>query len=99
MKKLFLIPIMALLVVLGMSFTSFGSEVEEQPKVEVVASDYVLLNGNWTAIPEQSCSGTTYTCRVKFQENGQEYAVYDEMDDQEPKRSSARKATLISLNK
>ncbi|UBZ08631.1 DUF6520 family protein [Salegentibacter mishustinae] len=100
MKKLFLIPIMALLVVLGMSFTSFGSEIEEQPEVEVVANDYVLVNGNWTAIPEQNCSGTTYTCRVKFQENGQEYAVYDEMDDdQEPKRSSARDATLISLNK
>ncbi|WP_298247940.1 DUF6520 family protein [uncultured Christiangramia sp.] len=97
MKKLLLIPMMALLVVLGMSFTNFESETEEQPVM--VASDYVLLNGNWTAIPEQSCSGTTYNCKVKFQENGQEFPVYDEMDDPAPKRSGSNEATLINLNK
>lgn len=95
MKKLFLIPIMALLVVLGMSFTSFESETEEQPIV--IASDYVLLNGNWVAIAEQDCNQGPHTCKVKFSENGQPYEVYDEMSDLEPKPSSStiiRKITL-----
>ena len=93
MKKLLLIPIMALLVVLGMSFTNLGSEIEEQP--EVVASDYILFNGSWRAIDEQDCPGTGNTCKVKFTQNGSEYAVYDEMDDTLPKDSASEEAVLI----
>jgi len=93
MKKLFLIPIMALLVVFGMSFTNEGSEIEEQP--EVVASDYILFNGSWRAIDEQECPDTGNTCKVKFTPNGTEYAVYDEMNDPLPKESGTDEATLI----
>mgnify|MGYP003131732312 CR=1 FL=1 len=78
MKKLFLIPAMALLVVLGMSFTSLGSETEVQPKA--VANDYILVNGNWEAVPEQTCTGGDETCRVQFGEEGPIYDLYDEMD-------------------
>lgn len=69
---------MALLVVLGMSFTDLGSQTEVQP--EVVASDYVYDNGNWQAIPEQNCTGGNQTCRVQFGTDGPTYELYDEMD-------------------
>jgi hypothetical protein len=95
MKKLFLIPIMALLVVFGMSFTNEESEMEKQPD-EAVASDYILFNGSWRAIEEQDCEGTGQTCRVKFTQNGTEYAVYDEIDDALPKDGNSTEATLIN---
>jgi hypothetical protein len=94
MKKLSLIPIMALLVVLGMSFTSFESETEEQP--EIVASDYILNNGNWRPIPEQACANGPYTCKVQFGVSGQPFAVYDEMDLQTLKDSDSQIPTVIN---
>ncbi|MCP9200559.1 DUF6520 family protein [Gramella sp. GC03-9] len=94
MKKLFLIPIMALLVVFGMSFTNEGSEIEEQP--EVVASDYIRVNGNWQSISEQDCNTGSYDCKVKFTENGQEFRVYDEMDLSSLKISPTPDAKLIT---
>lgn len=78
MKKLFLIPVIALLAVLGMSFTTFGSETAVQPVT--VASDYVYDNGNWQPVPEQNCTGGSSTCRVQFGEGGPIYELYDEMD-------------------
>lgn len=94
MKKLFLIPIMALLVVLGMSFTNFESETEEQP--ESVASDYVYDNGNWQPIPEQDCTGGNQTCRVQFGTNGPIYDLYDEMDLSTKKQNGS--GSIIVLN-
>ena len=85
---------MALLVVLGMSFTSFESEIEEQP--EVVASDYIRVNGNWQPISEQDCNTGSYDCKVKFTENGQEFRVYDEMDLSTLRKSPNPGATLIN---
>ena len=94
MKKLFLIPAMALLVVLGMSFTSLGSETGVQP--EVVASDYVIISGNWEAIPEQDCNSGQYHCQVKFSENGQAYDVYDEMNANTLRVSTSPEPKLIT---
>ncbi|SDS44929.1 DUF6520 family protein [Christiangramia echinicola] len=94
MKKLFLIPIMALLVILGMSFTSFGSEFEEH--TEVVASDYIRVNGNWQPISEQDCNSGSNDCKVKFSENGQEFKVYDEMDLSTLRKSPTPGAKLIN---
>lgn len=93
MKKLFLIPAMALLVVLGMSFTSLGSETEVQP--EAVANDYVYDNGNWRAIPEQNCTGGTQTCQVQFGTNGPIYDLYDEMDLATKKQQSVGNTIII----
>ncbi|CAL66353.1 DUF6520 family protein [Christiangramia forsetii] len=93
MKKLFLIPIMALLVVLGMSFTNLGSEIEEQP--EIVANDYVYDNGNWRAIPEQQCTGGTETCKVQFGQDGPVYDLYDEMSLNSLKESSVDGEPII----
>jgi len=78
MKKLFLIPAVALLAVLGMSFTNLASANKVQP--EVFANDYVFANGNWRAVPEQNCTSGTVTCRVQFGGNGPIYDLYDEMD-------------------
>ena len=77
MKMLFLIPGMAIFV-LGISFTNLASATEVQP--EVFANDYVYVNGNWIAIPEQNCSGGKETCRVQFGIDGPIYDVYDEED-------------------
>tara|TARA_B100000378_G_scaffold238632_1_gene206188 strand:+ start:110 stop:571 length:462 start_codon:yes stop_codon:yes gene_type:complete len=95
MKKLFLIPAMALLVVLGMSFTSMGDETDNY--ATDVASDYVILNSNWKAIPEQDCTTGQYDCLVKFSENGQPYKVYDEMNVNTLRPSTSPDAKLISL--
>ena len=84
---------MALLVVLGMSFTTFGSETEEQPAA--VVSDYVYDNGNWQAIPEQNCTGGNQTCRVQFGTDGPIYELYDEMDLSTKKKLSD--GTIIVL--
>lgn len=93
MKKLFLIPAMALLVILGMSFISLESETEIQP--EAVANDYVLDNGNWRSVPEQNCTGGTQTCQVQFGANGPIYDLYDEMDQSTKKNLSD--GTIIVL--
>lgn len=77
---------MALLVALGISFTTFGSETEKQP--EVVANDYILDNGTWRAVPEQNCSGGTKTCQVRFGTNGPIYDLYDEMNLSTKKQNS-----------
>lgn len=93
MKKLFLIPAVALLVILGMSFTNLASATEIQP--EVFANDYVFDNGNWRAVPEQNCTGGTATCRVQFGANGPIYDLYDEMDLSTKKNQSS--GTVIVL--
>ena len=94
MKKLFLIPAMALLVVLGMSFTNVGGETDNEPATLV--NDYVLISGNWQPIAEQDCSGGQYHCQVKFSENGQAYDVYDEMNVNTLKESPTRPPKLIN---
>lgn len=85
---------MALLVVLGMSFTNFESETEEQPVM--VASDYVYDNGNWQPIPEQDCTGGSRTCQVQFGTNGPIYDLYDEMDLSTKKKNG--NGAIIVLN-
>jgi len=93
MKKLFLIPVMAILAVLGMSFTNLASEIEHKP--EVVANDYIDDNGTWRAVPEQNCTGGNQTCRVQFGTGGPVYELYDEMDLSTKKKLSD--GTIIVL--
>lgn len=92
MKKLFLIPAMALLVVLGMSFTSENPE----PEVKDQANDYLLINGEWEEIAEQPCTTTgPEDCRVQLGENGPIYRVYDEMNISTLKKSPTRDPNVI----
>lgn len=93
MKKAIFIPILALIFVVGMSFTTFGNENDE--KREATASDYVYDSGNWQAIPEQNCTGGTQTCRVQFGVGGPIYDLYDEMDLNTLKKSSVDGEPII----
>lgn len=89
MKVKFFLPILALIFILGMSFTTLKSEG--------VNNDYVRNNnGTWKAIPEQSCKPGIYTCQVKFSENGQPFDVYDLMDTSTLKESDSPEPTLIN---
>ena len=92
MKKLFLIPAMALLVVLGMSFTSENPE----PEIKEQANDYLLINGRWEEIAEQSCTTTgPEDCQVQLGEDGPIYRVYDEMNVSSLKKSPTDIPTVI----
>jgi hypothetical protein len=92
MKKLFLIPAMALLVVLGMSFTSENPE----PEIKDQANDYLLINGQWEEIAEQPCTTSgPEDCRVQLGENGPIYQVYDEMNTSTLKKGTSSEPTVI----
>lgn len=90
-KKLIL-PIVVLFGAIAMAFNTI--DLKEIPTQE--PQDFIELGGVRQPIPEQDCVGTTYTCRIKFQEEGPEYVVYDHMNDAQPKRSSSKEATLIT---
>ncbi len=92
MKKLLLIPALTLLVVLGMSFASENPE----PEIKDQANDYLLINGEWEEIAEQSCTTTgPEDCRVQLGENGPIYRVYDEMNVSSLKKSTSDDPTVI----
>ena len=94
MKKVFFIPILALIFAVGMSFTTF--ETEEIDGSESVASDYVYNNGNWEPIPQQNCTGGNETCQVQFGKDGPVFDLYDEMDLSTRKETGD--GTIIILN-
>ena len=77
MKKLkVILPMLAIIFAIGLTFASVSPKSD--PNVQ--AQDYVLVDGNWQAIPEQACTGGNETCRVQFGEEGPIYDLYDEMD-------------------
>ena len=93
MKTKVLIPVMTMILAVGMSFTTLKADGKEKTELQ---SDYVRNNGSWLAIPEQNCGQGGYTCKVKFQENGTPYEVYDEMDLSTIKESPTPNAHLIN---
>lgn len=93
MKTKILIPALAMIFAIGMSFTTLKMDGKEKTDVQ---SDYVRNNGSWLAIDEQDCPVGKYTCRVKFQENGSPYDVYDEMDFSSLKSSDSKEPHLIT---
>ncbi|WP_233421315.1 DUF6520 family protein [Zunongwangia profunda] len=77
MKKLkVILPMLGIIFAIGLTFASVSPKSD--PNVQ--AQDYVLVDGNWQAIPEQACTGGNETCRVQFGEEGPIYDLYDEMD-------------------
>ena len=79
MKKLkVILPMLAIIFAIGLTFASVNPETDQKQNVQ--AQDYVLVDGNWQAIPEQACTGGNETCRVQFGEEGPIYDLYDEMD-------------------
>ncbi|AVR44238.1 hypothetical protein C7S20_02595 [Christiangramia fulva] len=90
-KKIFL-PVLVLLGTIAMAFNTGNSKVSpiQQPK------DFIEVGGVRQPIAEQECQGEGFTCKVKFEEGGTEYPVYDEMNDTQPKQSGSEDATLIN---
>lgn len=93
MKNLkFLLPMLAIIFAIGVAFTS--PEHTEEPTVE--SFDYILVNGSWRSIAEQSCEGEGYDCTVQLGQNGQIYPVYDEMNTGTLKESGTENPTIIN---
>ena len=82
---------LAMIFAIGMSFAGITPE----PESKALANDYVLINGSWEAIPEQSCADGRETCRVQFGENGPVYDVYDEMNTSSLKINGTGIPTVI----
>ncbi|WP_286760598.1 DUF6520 family protein [Salegentibacter sp. UBA1130] len=53
----FILPMMAFIFAIGMSFATVGLEADPQ-------NDYIQRNGTWEAIPEQDCGMGEETCQV-----------------------------------
>jgi hypothetical protein len=88
MKTKFLLPVLAAVFAIGMSFTSVKSVV--------LANDYVLDDGTWIVIAEQNCPSGLKTCRVQFGEGGQIFDVYDEMNLSTKKKNTTDAPTVIN---
>lgn len=88
MKTKLLFPIMIFICAVGMAFSSVHSDNQ--------TLDYILKNGTWKAIPEQSCNPGDYTCQVRLGEGGQVFDVYDEMNQNTLKESDSPIPTVIN---
>ncbi|MDN3594390.1 DUF6520 family protein [Zunongwangia endophytica] len=69
MKTKFLIPALAFVSAIGMSFTTANQQ----------ESDYIRVDDQWEAIPEINCSPQSNDCRVVRGGEGP-FDVYDTMD-------------------
>lgn len=85
MKTKFLLPVLAAIFAVGMSFTTISTNLN--------ASDYIYNNGSWQPISEQSCQAGPHNCRVQLGQGGQIFDVYDEMN------LSTKKTSASSLPK
>ena len=71
MKKKFLLPVMAMVVAIGMSFATERSTADPE-------MDYYLENGVFIPIgAELDCGVGTLDCLVQIEENGVEHPVFD----------------------
>lgn len=71
MKTKFLLPMLAMIVAIGMSFTTLSSSSDPN-------NDFLYLgDDSWITISEQDCSPGEHTCRVRYGANGPVMDVYD----------------------
>lgn len=90
MKTKFLLPVLAMIFAIGMSFTTVN---------DTDANDYILLeDDSWRPIGEQPCTPGFHTCRVQDGVDGEKYDVYDEMDQGTKKTSTSEDPFIITLN-
>ncbi|WP_026837726.1 DUF6520 family protein [Gillisia sp. JM1] len=81
MKTKFLIPVLAAIFAIGMSFTTIENESDP-------SQDYILQNGDFMPLgTELNCGTGVKTCKVKLQ-NGNVYDVYDAADPNSLKRGN-----------
>lgn len=71
MKKVFLLPLLAAIFAIGMSFTTLDNTVDPN-------QDYYLENGVFMPLgTELNCGSGTIICKVQRVPGGQLYEVYD----------------------
>lgn len=71
MKTKFLLPVLAMVFAIGMSFAT-GNQISDP------STDYVLENGSFEALGmEIDCKPGEETCKVQIEQNGPIYEVYD----------------------
>lgn len=88
MKTKFLLPVLAMIFAIGMSFTTSNSA--NDPNM-----DYYSENGNLLPIGQElTCGSGSSICRVQFEENGPIYEVYD---SKTPAVRKTGNGTLIKL--
>ena len=93
MKKLkILLPMLAFIFAIGMAFAT--TDLKAEPEVQ--ALDYYQENGIWKSVPEQNCQGTKYICEVQIGVNGPIYPLFDEMNDELPKRSGTKTPFIVN---
>ncbi|WBL22327.1 DUF6520 family protein [Zunongwangia sp. HRR-M8] len=91
----FLLPMLAFICAIGMAFATV--DLKPDPEPEMQAMDYILLDGEWEAIPEQNCQGTDDICRVQLGANGPVFEVFDELGDNNAKPSGEGTPQVINL--
>lgn len=80
-----MLPMMAFIFAIGMSFATVG--VEADP-----LNDYIQRDGEWEAIPEQDCGEGEEICEV-IKGNEGTFTVYDTQDLSSMKMGDGR--TLV----
>ncbi len=74
MRIKILLPVLAMIFAIGMSFTTVDRTHDPE-------SDYILLNDTFQRIGmEIDCESGNQICRVQLQQNGPIYEVYDAAD-------------------
>lgn len=82
MKTKFLLPVLAMIFAIGMSFTTAPSTGEP-------AVDYIRVGNSWEAIPEINCGEGPRTCQVELQD-GSVHNVYDMQSLESIKNTDSR---------
>ena len=70
MKTKFLIPVMAAIFAIGMSFTTINSNTDPN-------MDYVLTESGVVPVPELNCGLGSIDCEARLEAEGDTYPVYD----------------------
>lgn len=82
MKRKFLLPVLAMIFAIGMSFTTVNSAGNPD-------EDYIIQNGTFMSLgSEVSCGSGAIVCRVQLKPNGPLYDVYDANDPSTLKRGN-----------
>ncbi|MEH6679819.1 MAG: DUF6520 family protein [Sediminicola sp.] len=90
MKTKFLLPVLAIIFAVGMSFTSAKMDVDPD-------NDYIFRNNQWQAIPEINCNPEDQACLVLVTPEEEEYEVYDSPNSNDPKEGDGTVAAVINL--
>ncbi|WP_209309946.1 DUF6520 family protein [Salinimicrobium oceani] len=90
MKTKFLLPMIAMIFAIGMSFATEKNDF-------IQAKDYIHLGGNnWQQIDEQPCNSGPRICQVQFGEGGPIYDVYDEMNLNSKRNTTSPRPFVIN---